>query len=55
MITDINSEDRLVQKMFADHLHDVLGSESNYAFRDETAPQKKKCFHFAVRQLRLRL
>jgi hypothetical protein len=25
MITDINSEDRLVQKTFADHLHDMLG------------------------------
>ena len=29
--TDINSEDRLVQKAFADHLHDVLGWESVYA------------------------
>jgi type I restriction enzyme R subunit len=28
VITDINSEDRLVQKTFADHLHDVLGWES---------------------------
>ncbi len=36
MITDINSEDRLVQKTFADHLHDVLGWESIYAFNDET-------------------
>jgi type I restriction enzyme R subunit len=35
MITDINSEDRLVQKTFADHLHDVLGWESIYAFNDE--------------------
>ncbi len=26
--TDINSEDRLVQKTFADHLRDVLGWES---------------------------
>ena len=34
--TDINSEDRLVQKTFADHLHDVLGWESVYAFNDET-------------------
>ena len=35
MITDINSEDRLVQRAFADHLHDVLGWESIYAFSDE--------------------
>jgi type I restriction enzyme R subunit len=35
MITDINSEDRLVQKTFADHLRDVLGWESIYAFNDE--------------------
>src|ERR1035441_4408805 len=35
MITDINCEDRLVQKTFADHLHDVLGWESIYAFNDE--------------------
>ena len=34
--TDINSEDRLVQKTFADHLRDVLGWESVYAFNDET-------------------
>ena len=36
MITDINSEDRLVQKTFADHLHDVLGWDSIYAFNEET-------------------
>jgi type I restriction enzyme R subunit len=36
MITDINSEDRLVQKTFADHLHDVLGWESIYAYNTET-------------------
>jgi len=35
MITDINSEDRLVQKTFADHLRDVHGWESIYAFNDE--------------------
>ncbi len=35
MITDINSEDRLVQKTFADHLHAVLGWESNYASHRE--------------------
>jgi len=40
MITDINSEDRLVQKTFADHLHDHLGWESSYAYNTETfAPQ----------------
>jgi type I restriction enzyme R subunit len=36
MITDINSEDRLVQKTFADHLHDALGWNSVYAYNDET-------------------
>lgn len=34
--TDINSEDRLVQKTFADHLSDVLGWDSVYAWNDET-------------------
>lgn len=34
--TDINSEDRLVQATFADHLHKVLGWESVYAWNDET-------------------
>jgi type I restriction enzyme R subunit len=36
MITDIHSEDRLVQATFADHLHDVLGWESVYAHNAET-------------------
>lgn len=36
MITDINSEDRLIQKTFADHLHDNLGWESAYACNAET-------------------
>src|SRR6266478_6591318 len=36
MITDINSEDRLVQQTFADHLHDKLGWESVYAWNEET-------------------
>tara|TARA_B100002003_G_C13971365_1_gene470049 strand:- start:380 stop:694 length:315 start_codon:yes stop_codon:yes gene_type:complete len=36
MITPINSEDRLVQQTFADHLHNVLGWESIYAFDRET-------------------
>jgi type I restriction enzyme R subunit len=35
-ITSINSEDRLVQKTFADHLEQVLGWESVYAWNDET-------------------
>jgi type I restriction enzyme R subunit len=35
MITDINSEDRLVQKTFAEYLHDTLGWESVYAYNDE--------------------
>ena len=36
MITDINSEDRLVQQTFADHLCDRLGWESVYAYNAET-------------------
>jgi type I restriction enzyme R subunit len=35
MITNINSEDRLVQKTFADHRRDVHGWESIYAFNYE--------------------
>jgi type I restriction enzyme R subunit len=36
MITDINSEDRLVQVTFAEHLERMLGWESIYAWNDET-------------------
>jgi len=36
MITDINSEDRLVQRTFGDHLRDRLGWESLYAYNAET-------------------
>jgi type I restriction enzyme, R subunit len=36
VITDINSEDRLVQQTFADHLRDALGWESVYAWTEET-------------------
>ncbi|MDD2708551.1 MAG: type I restriction endonuclease subunit R [Verrucomicrobiae bacterium] len=36
MITDINNEDRLVQKTFAEHLRDVLGWESVFAHNEET-------------------
>ena len=36
MITDINSEDRLVQQTFAEHLHDRLGWDSVYAWNEET-------------------
>ena len=36
MITDINSEDQLVQQTFADHLRDRLGWESVYAYNAET-------------------
>ena len=36
MITDTNSEDRLVQKTFAEHLEKVLGWESVYAYNNET-------------------
>ena len=35
MITDINSEDRLVQKTFAAHPRDVLGWGSLYAHNEE--------------------
>ncbi len=35
-LTAINSEDRLVQKTFADHLHDAHGWESVYAYNTET-------------------
>lgn len=36
MITDINSEDRLVQKTFADHLENALGWDNVYAYKSET-------------------
>jgi type I restriction enzyme, R subunit len=36
VITDINSEDRLVQQTFAEHLQQVLGWESIYAYNTET-------------------
>jgi len=36
MITDINSEDRLIQRTFAGHLHNVLGWDSLYAWNGET-------------------
>ncbi len=35
MITDINSEDRLVQTTFAEHLEQTLGWESVYAWNQE--------------------
>jgi type I restriction enzyme R subunit len=35
-VTGINSEDRLVQKMFADHLEQALDWESVYAWNEET-------------------
>jgi len=35
MITDVNSEDRLVQQTVADHLRDRLGWESIYAYNTE--------------------
>jgi type I restriction enzyme R subunit len=35
-LTPINSEDRLVQATFAEHLRDKLGWESIYAWNDET-------------------
>ncbi len=36
MITDLNSEDRLVQQTFAEHLRDALRWESVYAWDQET-------------------
>jgi type I restriction enzyme R subunit len=36
VITDINSEDRLVQKTFAEHLEKSLGWDSVYAYNTET-------------------
>lgn len=36
MITDINSEDRLVQQTFADYLCGSLGWESVYVYNTET-------------------
>ena len=35
-LTDINSEDRLVQQTFAEHLEQVVGWESVYAYKAET-------------------
>jgi type I restriction enzyme, R subunit len=35
-LTDINSEDRLVQKTFAEHLEQALGWETVYAYNAET-------------------
>ena len=35
--TDINSEDRLVQATFAEHLESVLGWDSLYAWNHETS------------------
>ena len=43
-LTDINSEDRLVQQTFAVHLENVLGWDSVYAYNTETfAPQATFC------------
>ena len=36
MITGVNSEDRLVQQTFADHLEQTLGWRSVYAYNTET-------------------
>jgi type I restriction enzyme, R subunit len=38
-LTPVNSEDRLVQATFAEHLKDKLGWESIYAFNEETFGQ----------------
>ncbi len=36
-LTDINSEDRLVQQTFANHLDKALGWEDVYVFNEETS------------------
>jgi type I restriction enzyme R subunit len=36
MLSDINSEDRLVQATFAEHIEKGLGWDSVYAWNDET-------------------
>src|SRR5437588_664486 len=62
MITDINSEDRLVQKTFADYLHDTLGGDSVYAWNVETRYDHARVIDFrsvannrfvAVREMKL--
>ncbi|MBI4729996.1 MAG: hypothetical protein HY775_10955 [Acidobacteria bacterium] len=42
MITDINSEDRLAQQTFADHLRNRLGRESICADNAESSGRKKR-------------
>jgi len=36
MITDVNSEDRLVQRTFGEYLQEKVGWYSIYAWREET-------------------
>jgi type I restriction enzyme R subunit len=61
MITDINSEDRLVQQTFANHLEKVLGWESVYAYNNEAFGPQGTLGRFSerdvvlVRDLRLAL
>ena len=41
MITGVNSEDRLVQRTFAEHLDQVLGWDSVYAYNDRDLRAKR--------------
>ncbi len=43
MITDINSEDRLVQKTFADSLHDVSVGKASMLQRLNVWPDRHPC------------
>lgn len=53
MITDINSEDRLVQQTFAEHLEQARGWDNVYAYKAETfGPQGTLGRSAAGRQLR---
>ncbi|MDO8723690.1 MAG: hypothetical protein Q7J31_15900 [Syntrophales bacterium] len=47
MITDINSEARLVQKTFADHQHDHLGWETPPKLLHRDGNAKVAC-HFPI-------
>jgi len=51
MITDINSEDRLVQATFADHLHDVSGWDGVFARNQWTFEWPSPGLQLDVRKL----
>jgi len=60
-LTDINSEDRLVQQTFAEHLEKALGWENVYAYNTETfglhgtLGRASECEAVLVRDLRAAL